>query len=143
MMEQKYSDIPMLEMVSLSEEINMLNFKLKEYIELLPNDKAMLDNVKKLGGTIEGKVVTLVGMIDNYKFTELPEPISAIPSYISENQPKVKVTTDGTTKEEKPLPDVKPALRQSDIKDSSRGNTKKSSTTKATSKGRGRSGRGK
>jgi len=94
-MEQKYNDLPMLEMVSLSEEINMLNFKLKQYIEQLSNDPSLLDTTKKLGNTIDGKVKDLVGRINKYKPTEMPEAETATPSYVSENQPKETVTTNG------------------------------------------------
>ena len=81
-----------LKMLSLSEEINMLNFKIAQIIkdlEFVPDSKSNLDT---LASRLSDKISDLENQIKSFVPTDrLEEKLNIEPSYVTENQKKEMV----------------------------------------------------
>ena len=80
-MDNKYSDDPMLKLVSLSEEILSLNIKIKQMVMELQANRASLAGLKELSNELNKKMGDFKTSVNNYKAPPMPENEESTPSY--------------------------------------------------------------
>tara|TARA_Y100001938_G_C7939912_1_gene353775 strand:- start:273 stop:737 length:465 start_codon:yes stop_codon:yes gene_type:complete len=76
----------LIEIVALQEEVNSMNYRLKQLIESLNSDDAVLSNVKHLSKMLMEKTTNVVEKINSYTPDKLEDSDGPIPSYVKEGK---------------------------------------------------------
>ena len=83
---EKYTNDQILKMMSLSEEINQINLKVRQLVEDLHGAEGVIGTIKELSQTLQEKVKEFGGGGSSFTPSKVPHyENSAKPSYIEEN----------------------------------------------------------
>tara|TARA_B100000287_G_scaffold298002_1_gene281170 strand:- start:864 stop:1457 length:594 start_codon:yes stop_codon:yes gene_type:complete len=88
----KYNNDQVLKLMSLSEEINQINMKVKQLVDDLHGAEGVLGNIKELSTRLQEKVGEFNGNVDTYKPTAPPkEENKSRASYESEGMERERI----------------------------------------------------
>ena len=101
---EKYTNDQILKMMSLSEEINQINLKVRQLVEDLHGAEGVIGTIKELSQTLQEKVKEFGGGVSSFTPSKVPHyENSAKPSYIEENVERERVVpTPATMKDYAP-----------------------------------------
>ena len=104
---EKYNNDQIVEMLTLSEEISMINYKLKQLVQDLGNTQNVLGGLKELADSLNKKVVELKSGVGSYKAIDIPMGDGATASNVNEMGERERIIpTPENYKEYLPQPPV-------------------------------------